>query len=468
MRRPFLFRVVVLSWLVTISPPNLTQAAQGTGNCRFGITVVDSAANYDLSALGVGGYLDWGLMPPPNGPNALDYIHMVRLRNPDRQFVYDPALPEVQSGFEATLRTAVQHSRGAAWLVGNEPDTTFENQDSVSADQYALAYRNIYHLIKSSDSAAQVGIGTIVQPTPLRLQWLDQVWGAYAARYQTMPPSDFWSIHSFILRENLNDWGTGIPPGVAATAGELYTLEQTDDVEIFKSRLFDFRRWLADHGQRQKPLWITEYGSLLPHDGQTGFVTQPIEQARDYMLATFDILLSIRDPEIGYGLDGDRLVQRWFWYSLDDDLWRFGGSLFDPETKQRTLIGDAFAGYVAPLPMRPELHLSAPIVRAWARGSEGVMLAEVTVSNWGTASTTQPYRVSWYVGEPGSDESLLAGPTAVTLPLPGCGSFRKMVARLESALVSQQPLFVRLETGDLPTPIVVSISHWPAELGPRR
>jgi hypothetical protein len=451
---------LILGWAVW-SPfaQAAEQTATATGNCRFGVTSVQRRTDFEKVALGAGNFLDWGLMPAAPVPSSLDYIHVVRLRTSQGRFVYDDTDPQTSAVFEATVRAAVEQFREGYWLIGNEPDTTFENQDSLSPDQYALAYRNLYHLIKSSDSAAQIGIGTIVQPTPLRLQWLDKVWDAYQARYKTTPPADFWSIHSFILRENVNDWGTGIPLGIEATSGELYTLEQTDDLEIFKSRIVAFRVWLADHGQRQKPLWITEYGSLLPHDSQAGFATQPIERARDYMLATFDYLSSARDPDLGYSLDGDHLVQRWFWYSLDDHLWRFGGSLFDPDQGQRTLIGDAYAAYVAQQARVPELHLSASQVRAWPHSPNGPMLVQVTVSNWGTAATTQPYHLSWYTGEPGRVEELVAGPVTVTAPLRGCGSVKNVVAILDSGVAFKSAVFVRLESDDLSAPIIAPFNQ---------
>ena len=321
---------------------------------------------------------------------------------------------------------------GRAWLVGNEPDTSFEGQDSLTPDEYALAYRNIYRLLKRVDPAAQVGIGTIVQPTPLRLQWLEAVWAAYRARYHTSPPSDFWSIHSFILREKQNDWGTGIPPGVEAAEGELYTIEQTDDLEIFKSRLLDFRRWLAAHGERGKAVWITEYGSLLPHDGRGGFVTQPMERVRDYMLATFDFLLGAQDPAVGNPHDDNRLVQRWFWYSLDDHLWRFGGSLFDPETGGRTLLGDAFAQYVAAVPAQPSVWLMRPsngAIASWPRTRDGKLLARVTVINSGNAPTSGPLVIAWHNGDPLAGGQRLAE-SIIAAPLPGCGSTQTVSAWL--------------------------------------
>ena len=40
------------------------------------------------------------------------------------------------------------------------------------------------------------------------------------------------------------------------------------------------------------------------------------ERVRRFMYATFDWLLSARDPELGYPRDDQRLVQRWAWFSM--------------------------------------------------------------------------------------------------------------------------------------------------------
>lgn len=40
---------------------------------------------------------------------------------------------------------------------------------------YAAAYHALYYLIKQADPTARVIAGTIVQPTPLRLRYLDMV-----------------------------------------------------------------------------------------------------------------------------------------------------------------------------------------------------------------------------------------------------------------------------------------------------
>ena len=41
------------------------------------------------------------------------------------------------------------------------------------------------------------------------------------------------------------------------------------------------------------------------------------------MIDTFDFLLSATDSSTGFPADADHLVQRWFWYSLNDHRYTF-------------------------------------------------------------------------------------------------------------------------------------------------
>ena len=173
-------RPYVLLALMFVSPAQARAAdTVVAGNCRFGVTLVTGSGRDILPELRVGAYLDWSLAPRDPPPQGVDFIHVVRLRNGERQFVYDPALPDVTAQFESSLQDAIKQYPGQAWLVGNEPDTTFETQDALTPDEDALAYGHVYQLIKSTDPTARVGIGTIVQPTPLRLRWLEKMWAAY-------------------------------------------------------------------------------------------------------------------------------------------------------------------------------------------------------------------------------------------------------------------------------------------------
>jgi hypothetical protein len=108
------------------------------------------------------------------------------------------------------------------------------------------------------------------------------------------------------------------------------------------------RQWMADHGQRDKPLWITEYGILMPKE--YGFDAQRVTR---YMLGSFDLFLNLRDAELGYGADDNRLVQRWNWYSARDSRYS-AGNLFD-DYGRVTPVGQAMFDYLAgrPRPTAP-------------------------------------------------------------------------------------------------------------------
>ncbi|MEZ4661305.1 MAG: hypothetical protein R2911_27460 [Caldilineaceae bacterium] len=106
---------------------------------------------------------------------------------------------------------------------------------------------------------------------------------------------DVFTVHGFVLRED-QTWGAGIPPGLDAFAheGQLYELADHRDLEIFKTQIRDFRRWMADNGLREKPLIVSEYGILMPAD--YGFA---YKQVRDFMLGSFDFFRAQPMPRRG-------------------------------------------------------------------------------------------------------------------------------------------------------------------------
>ena len=58
-----------------------------------------------------------------------------------------------------------------------------------------------------------------------------------------------------------------MPPGFEWDHGdeiEIKDYADTYSIEIFQQRVNAMRDWMADIGERNKPLWITEYGSLFP------------------------------------------------------------------------------------------------------------------------------------------------------------------------------------------------------------
>jgi len=228
---------------------------------------------------------------------------------------------------------------GSIWVVGNEPDIVW--QDNTPAERYAEIYHDVYAIIKQRDPTAQLAIAGVGQPTPLRLAYLDIVLETYLETYGEPLPVDIWTVHAFVLREERDSWGVGIPPGMLADQGELYELTDHNNLDYFQQNLIDFRLWMAERGYRDRPLAVTEFGIL--HPAEYGF---PPEVVADFMIGAFDFFATAAN-ETGYPADDNRLVQWWFWYSVFDGGDFPTGNLYDPETDQLTPLGQLFSSLVS-------------------------------------------------------------------------------------------------------------------------
>ena len=374
--------------------------------CRFGVGAEPDIDLYKVNSLRIGWYVDWTTTASPARPGGITYMPTVRLRQVGTE-AYN-FWPD-----EATLAAVIATNPGAIWLIGNEPDRR-RWQDSLEPRVYARAYHDLYYWIKGQDPQAKIGAGGIVQPTPLRLQYLDMVLESYQQRYGEPMPVDLWNIHAFILRERSCDyypedcWGAEIPPGIDAPEGMLYDIQDNDNIEIFKEHITRFRQWMADRGYQDRPLIVTEFGVQMWTD--YGF---PPERVNAYMNATFEYLLNATGPT-GYPNDEYRLVQRWAWYSLADD--DFNGWLFDPQTKARTVFGDNFAAYTAQV--EPTVNLMP--IKIWATpiSAEGVTthMLSVQIVNTGHRATSVPTTLRLYV-----NQSRLGDDRLVPI-LDGCGT----------------------------------------------
>ena len=307
-----------------------------SGTARFGFGVVKNPIEqYNISSLGADWYLEFGFRDDPPPLFDLEYVQMVRLSETG----YLPG----QDAIEKYARA----QPGTLWLIGNEPDAPV--QDCVTPQSYAQLYHDLHGIIKGADPTAKVAIGGVVQATPLRLQYLEMILDEYQDQWEEMIPVDVWNVHGFILQEKKNDWGCQIPCGIeGVNQGMLYTVDDHDNMTIFKEQIRRFRIWMKDHDERDKPLIVSEYGILMP--SELGF-----DQARvqAFMLATFDYFLNTKVNWLGYPADENRLVQAWAWYSLDDDHFEGYTShshLFNPDTKQLTALGRAYRDYTASLP----------------------------------------------------------------------------------------------------------------------
>lgn len=298
---------------------------------RIGVGVpLGAISDYDWGAGAPGWYLSWGVKAAPAGVPDIRFAQMVRVYG-------DRFAPELDA-----IRSVARANPGAMWLIGNEPDVIW--QDNATPEQYAAAYGIIYPVIKAVDPTAQVAIGGVSQPTPLRMAYLDRILAAYKAQYGADMPMDVWNVHAFILREERGSWGVDIPPGMDEATGMLYEITDHADLTIFKQQIVDFRRWMAERGLRDKPLIVSEYGILMPES--YGF---PPTLVADFLVDTFDYFLTAGDAGLGYPADENRLVQAFCWYSVADTMYATP-NLFDPQTRAITPVGEMFQAYVSTLP----------------------------------------------------------------------------------------------------------------------
>ena len=284
---------------VAVTPPPL--AEPGSLRWRSGVGVPDgqSPLIYAWTQPRPGWYLNWSsgftetvwitetldagiaFHTPPDADAGMEFAPMVHTSGGELQ---PPA---------AWIAAAAAARPGRTWLIGNEPDVRW--QDNATPEAYARAYHVAYHAIKQADPTAQVAIAGLSQITPLRLEYLDRVWDFYAQTYGEEMPVDVWNMHAFVLQEKANDWGVDMPPGFKDVGqGMRWGIEDHDDLRLVEEQVRRMRSWMAEHGQRDKPLWITEYGILMP--AAYGFDE---ERVRRFLLASNDLFAGLRDPELG-------------------------------------------------------------------------------------------------------------------------------------------------------------------------
>jgi len=297
---------------------------------RFGFsssTPIDP--DYWASALGATWYLDWTVAERPPS-EKIEHWQMVRVS---------------EDGFKPDLGTVEAVARsfpGRTWVIGNEPDVIW--QDNTSPETYARSYYEIYTAIKSVDPISRIAVAGVAQGTPLRLAYLDRVLETYEEYYGKPMPVDVWTLHGYVLREERGSWGVDIPPGLNDDNGMLYEVSDHGRLDLFEAQIRAFRTWMEARGYRDRPLILTEFGILMPND--YGF---PPDEVVDYMLATFDLLLTMRDEETGLPWDENRLVQRWAWFSLYDEVYPTS-NLADLGEDRLTELGWAYREYIQDYP----------------------------------------------------------------------------------------------------------------------
>ncbi|MBE3144272.1 MAG: fibronectin type III domain-containing protein [Planctomycetes bacterium] len=438
-----------------------------------------------MTPLKAGAFLDWGAKPP-SIPAGMEYIHVLRVRETCDRLVYvedtvtkiwhwvwvkekcasltPPQKTPYQTSLDSitppnsTLKSIIKTYPGGFWIIGNEPDTTYGNQDDLTADVYASRFFTIAKRIRALDPTAKIGFGSIVQPTPIRLRYLDQAWAKLVSLAGSVQKAssliDIWTSHAFILNET-GGWGTGIPPGFEDDHADAVVINppysDTYSISIFSKRIKDFRQWLQKKGEQNKPLWITEYGSLIPpiYNPDENNATLSDAITLRYMISTFDFMMTAADPSTGMPLDNNHLVQSWFWYSLNDYRDTFGGSLFDiglkghPLPPTLTEVGTAFMNYAPKNNIISKFQFTKDPSLSIDPAVPSHLNISFRVANIGTSSR-QAARVWVYRDEPNGT------PLAVidTLPFQGCGDSMLYSGAIDypASALGFSKLYFRLDT----------------------
>jgi len=318
------------------------------------------ASSHDASIFNAGWYVDWGANANPAHPGGAEYARTIYLSIHDTGAICRGYQAPATKASQVTANLSgmalienVQANPGALWIIGNEPDSIY-NGSPLKAELYAELYHDYYTTIKSVDPQAKVAIGAIVQPSPLRMDYLDKILDHYQNAYGQALPTDLWNIHLYALREALCGTGAGIPPYSDKSLGWYgeYNEDEFDqwsgesvDVGVMQNNLRAFRQWMHKRGYGDKPLIITEFGVLWPPYYE-GFDNSVVAR---YLNDVFTMFLSAADPAIGLTADDNRLVQMWAWFATNQF---YGGDLFcgtnngdDPACESGndlTTIGQAF------------------------------------------------------------------------------------------------------------------------------
>jgi len=421
--------------------------------CRLGVN--GDIRPIDPSVLRLGWYVDYGATLGAVKPRDVHYMPMIRLvqtnsgPRPYRYSIFANHIPTT----EQQLLDVIAENPGAEWFIGNEPDRRLL-QDDIEPEVYAIAYHDLYHLIKKEDPSATIIAGSIVQATELRLQYLDMVLEAYRSRYGVQMPVDVWALHNFILNEASCDyfpdsecWGAGIPPGIDAREGLRVLVRENASFDLFKQQILRFREWLVDRGYGGAPVYLSEYGVLMP-DIFAPPDDFPPERVNAFMTQTLDYVLNETDPALGDPSDGHRLIQRLSWYSVSDEA--YNGYLFERPSTGGALVlspmGQNFAAYAAGIDKQADFypfHAAAAVLPVPGASSTTTVTLTAAIANSGNTSAAQFAHVRFYDGDPATNGVQIGAEQRVVLT--GCGDDAVVSVVWQDAAFGSHTVYVVVE-----------------------
>lgn len=467
-----------------------TQISEGgLANCRYGLAAMGADQVGVVDDFGAGVFLDFnykGTLAASNGAQYIPVIRVVQDKDANGNYLpsytVTPSIESTDPANPATLAYWLNVHPGALWFVGNEvdrgpdPGQIESSQGDMYPHVYAEAYHDVVQYIRQHDPAAHVAVSGLVQVTPGRMQYLDLVWEAHIEKYGYPMDVDVWNMHIYILPEANTQGGpngianiaVGTDPALAKRESggdpaqcpltEIYCFAEHDNMNVFAQQVINMRTWMRDHGQRHKPLILSEFSLLYPYenDGGSCFIQDEYgncftpERVQTFMSAALQYLQTATNPALGYPLDGNRLVQQWIWFSINHkNLAGSVSNLYNHDENGITTIrplGTLFANTVNSQPVNVNL---VPVQASSPGGETGegdTANVEIwaTFRNNGNTQVVNAFNVTFYA------DAALTVPigTAVVLPqVIGCSqiAYRASVA-WDNLMPGVHPFWAKIDS----------------------
>ncbi len=453
-------------------------------NCRYGVSSGEGTS-WVIADTGAGIFYKFNhpkwFAPMPE--NDAEFIHMIRTKQKKTDEGEYLADWYTNVPLDQELADLISNNPGDLWIVGNEiergpnpGDINPKNlaTDDIHADIYVEAYHDVYNFIKSIDPTARVANAGLIQITPMRLQYLDMMWDSYLEKYGEPIPVDIWTIHTYVLPEldkngqpnNIASVALGTDPelGKLASGGDsslcpdddVYCLAEHDNLSIFAEQVVTMRQWMKERGQQEKPLIITEYGTLYPFHTNSGvcnglkdefgncFTNERVSQ---FMVGSFDYLNQAKDPDLGYSLDNHMLVQQWIWFSALSSNGN-SGNLLKNNGNQYNGVGETFKSHIQNEPIYRNLFLQSVSGNQVSQDPDGTSTARLSITfrNNGNVAVDKPFDITFY-----RDAALTQPIASETISglVRGCAT-RSYTAEVEWSGLSEgsHPFWVKLDSNN--------------------
>ncbi len=286
-------------------------------------------------------------------------------------------------------------------------------------------------------------------------------------------PVDVWTFHAYIFAERNEDYdhpdggkpvfasvANGTDPALAmknpiwvrpleerlalCQREDYWCVYEHDNVDLFKQQVIAMRTWMKANGYQNTPLLLTEWSLLHPYrikpngvceiQDEYGNCFTPARVTR-FMEETVQYMESAADPNLGYPLDNNRLVQQWAWFLLDDmDLGDFiegnPSLLVNPANGQLTQMGRKYRDLIQQSTTQPNLVIDAVLadmVDTDSESGKAVARLRVRIRNNGNTPTTAPFEVKFFSNSGLTQE---IGRATVPAGLDGC-AVNDVVAEVE-------------------------------------